>query len=50
MFALGNDAAAQLLKSELNAYHYSSNLAALRYLINSYGTDFWNQLHSITCG
>ncbi len=42
MFALGNDAAAQLLKPELDQYKYSSNLAALRYLINSYGTDFWD--------
>ena len=42
MFALGNDAAAQLLKSELDTYNYSSNLAALRYLINSYGSDFWD--------
>ncbi len=42
MFALGNDAAGQLLKSELDQYHYSSNLEALRYLINSYGTEFWN--------
>lgn len=42
MFALGNDAAAQLLIPELNLYNYSSNLAALRYLINSYGTDFWD--------
>jgi len=42
MFALGNDAAAQLLKPELDSLHYASNLAALRYLINSYGTDFWD--------
>lgn len=42
MFALGNDAAAQLLKPELDQFNYSSNLAALRYLINSYGTDFWD--------
>lgn len=42
MFALGNDAAAQLLQPELNTFHYSTNLAALRYLIDSYGTDFWN--------
>ena len=42
MFALGNDAAGQLLKTELEQYHYSSNLAALRYLINSYGTEFWD--------
>jgi hypothetical protein len=42
MFALGNDAAAQLLAPELDQYYYSSNLAALRYLIDSYGTEFWN--------
>ena len=42
MFALGNDAAAQLLKPELDSWCYSSNLAALRYLINSYGSDFWD--------
>jgi hypothetical protein len=41
MFAMGNDAAAQLLKSELDNYNYSTNLASLRYLINSYGDDFW---------
>ncbi len=42
MFALGNDAAAQLLKPEIEQYHYATNLAALRYLINSYGTEFWD--------
>jgi hypothetical protein len=42
MFAMGNDAAAQLLQPELDAYNYSSNLAALRYLIDSYGPEFWN--------
>ena len=42
LFSLGNDAAAQLLESELAQYHYSTNLAALRYLIDSYETDFWN--------
>lgn len=41
MFALGNSAAAQLLKGELDQYHYSSNLAALRYLIDSYTEDYW---------
>jgi hypothetical protein len=41
MFALGNNAAAQLLIPELDSYHYSSNLAALRYLIDSYDLDFW---------
>jgi hypothetical protein len=42
IFALGNDAAAQLLKPELDAYNYSGNLAALRYLIDSYEPQFWN--------
>ena len=41
LFALGNDASAQLLINELNQYHYSSNLAALRYLIDSYDEEFW---------
>lgn len=41
LFALGNDAAAQLLLNELNQYHYSTNLAALRYLIDSYEDEFW---------
>jgi len=42
LFALGNDASAQLLDSELDTYGYSPNLAALRYLIDSYEFDFWN--------
>jgi hypothetical protein len=42
MFVLGNDAAARLLSNELNKYHYSSNLAALRYLIDSFDKEFWN--------
>lgn len=42
LFSLGNSASAQLLKEELNLYHYSTNLAALRYLIDSYDDDFWS--------
>ena len=42
IFALGNSSAAQLLKSDLDKYNYSTNLSSLRYLINSYGKDFWN--------
>ena len=42
LFSLGNDAAAQLLVPELDQYHYSSNLAALRYLIDSYDSNFWS--------
>ncbi|MCB9248136.1 MAG: DUF3160 domain-containing protein [Ignavibacteriales bacterium] len=40
LFALGNDASVQLLKNELDTYEYSSNLAAVRYLIDSYDSDF----------
>jgi hypothetical protein len=42
LFALGNNATAQLLQSELDQYHYGTNLAALRYLVDSYGSDFWS--------
>jgi len=42
LFTLGNSASAQLLIPELNEYHYSTNLAALRYLIDSYDDEFWN--------
>ncbi len=41
LFALGNDAAAQLLVTELDTYHYASNLAAIRYLIDGYDSSFW---------
>lgn len=41
LFAIGNSASAQLLVNELDAYHYSQNLAALRYLIDSYDDEFW---------
>lgn len=41
MFAVGNDASAQLLVDELNEYKYSTNLAALRYLIDAYDDEFW---------
>lgn len=43
LFALGNDAAAQLLQDELNEYHYSPNLNALRYLVDSNTDEFWNE-------
>ncbi len=42
LFSLGNDAAGQLLKPELDEFKYSSNLAGLRYLVDSYGEDFWD--------
>ncbi|MHB1688203.1 MAG: DUF3160 domain-containing protein [Ignavibacteriaceae bacterium] len=43
MFALGNSAAGQLLQDEITNYNYGGNLTALRYLIDSYGTDFWDE-------
>jgi len=42
LFALGNNAAGRLLKNELEMYHYASNAAAMRYLIDSYGPEFWS--------
>ncbi len=41
LFSLGNDAALQLLQSEIEQYKYAQNLGALRYLIDSYQQDFW---------
>lgn len=42
LFSIGNDASLHLLQPELNAWHYSTNLAALRYLIDTYDGSFWN--------
>ena len=42
LFSIGNSASAQLLVPELDQYHYSTNLAALRYLTDSYDDEFWN--------
>lgn len=41
LFALGNDPAGVLLKPELDKYGYTKNLAALRYLLDSYNDDTW---------
>jgi len=41
LFALGNDAAGQILKTELEQFYYGTNLASLRYLIDEYSSDFW---------
>ncbi len=41
MFAIGNNAAGQLMQTEIDNYHYAPNLAALRYLIDSYDSLFW---------
>ena len=42
LFALGNDAAGQLLAPELETFPYASNLVALRHLIDGYPDDFWD--------
>ena len=42
LFSLGNDASLQLLQEELNQWHYSTNLASLRYLVDTYDDIFWN--------
>jgi hypothetical protein len=41
LFALGNDAAGQLLAPEMSRYPYATNLAALRYLIDGYEPAYW---------
>ena len=41
MFVLGNDDALPLIKEEVEQYKYGSQLAALRYLVNSYDPEFW---------
>lgn len=41
LFAIGNDAALQLLQNEIQTYNYSQNLASLRYMVDSYGEEFW---------
>ena len=43
LFALGNNAAAQLLEPELDLFSYAPNMAGLRYLIDSYEDEFWQQ-------
>lgn len=42
LFALGNEASAILLQDELGRYPYASNLAAVRYLVDSYEPAFWS--------
>ncbi|MBU1117125.1 MAG: DUF3160 domain-containing protein [Bacteroidetes bacterium] len=42
LFALGNNAASQLLVKELDEFNYAPNLAGVRYLVDAYDSDFWN--------
>ncbi|TAL70418.1 MAG: DUF3160 domain-containing protein [Bacteroidetes bacterium] len=41
LFALGNNAASDLLKPELERFKYALYLSGLRYLIDSYDSDYW---------
>ncbi len=41
LFALGNDAALPLLAPQLEQFHYATNLAGLRYLVDSFDAAFW---------
>jgi len=41
LYALGNDDVLPLLRSELDTYHYATNLEALRYLVDGYDPSFW---------
>lgn len=42
MFVLGNNNALPLIKTEIDSFHYATNLNALRYLVDSYDDDFWH--------
>ncbi len=42
LFALGNNAAMNFLKDDIEQYNYASNLAALRYLVDQNDENFWN--------
>lgn len=43
LFALGNNASADLLKPEFEKFPYMSNLASLRYLVDGYESEYWKQ-------
>ena len=43
LFVLGNDATAQLLMPEITRWKYAENLAALRYLTNTFEPTYWEQ-------
>jgi hypothetical protein len=43
MFALGNNASAQLLENDLKSFNYSDNLASARYLIDNLPEGYWEE-------
>lgn len=42
LFVLGNNGAGDLLKPEIDKYRYAPNIAALRYLVDSYDSTYWS--------
>jgi hypothetical protein len=43
MFVLGFQETLPLLKEELDTWHYAQNLHVLKFLVDSYDTDFWTR-------
>ena len=43
LFVIGNEDALPLLREELDRYKYSSQLSALRYLVDAYDDSYWNE-------
>ena len=43
LFALGNNAAAEMLTEEIDLHDYGPNLAALRYLIDGFDDSYWDE-------
>jgi len=51
MAALGNDDALHLIEGEMEEFKYAANLAGLRYLIEAYDAEFWEQsLYNVWLG
>lgn len=45
LYALGNDDALNFLKNEIDKYHYATNLATQRYLVDAKPDDFWRNTY-----
>lgn len=45
LFSMGNDPALALLQNEIETYDYATQLAALRYLLDSYDDTFWQSTY-----
>lgn len=42
LYVLGNNSAGEFLQADFYSQKYSQNILSLRYLLDSYGEDFWN--------